>query len=494
MVDVNKKYNEGDRSPQIFSTRVQLLKKAYEHRLNRFEEAIDNIISSLMSDVILSQMKTDPVSQTFIPTHIAEYVSSQIHHERELYIQEILSNLVHSEQKNIEFHQELQVSAENMAGALRDIQTKATEIEKLRNEIDTHRQSELKQNDENMKLKKRVLEVESKTNTLQELLYMTDLRYKGKCEECDSLKATLQSRETSTKMEYKSQYDLLKQQNSKHIREYEEIKQENKLLKNEVSTLQSVLRINSEDHEKINEMVKKLTMQLEQKNAKVNEHNDLVIDSMHTKMKELHSHLVNELHKEQSVSASLRVKIAELRNACDSKLMKQHQQYLMELTTEKNLSMALKDQVSSLRYSVDETMQLRDNLVKEEGRSAALQQQVVDLSAHLAAARKAVNDAENRLQLAAQALEQQREKHSQELKLAGERVNEIVEEERSRAQRMLLAAYSRWQQALSLSLRAVTQEDDGDILETESTSEVGRMGQQSTGVGGDISFSSDLFS
>ena len=74
---------------QSFKDKYEIMKRAYESRIEQLSQVIQETCQQLLSDEILANMKGDPTSQDYIPAHLQELLSSHIHGERERYIHDL---------------------------------------------------------------------------------------------------------------------------------------------------------------------------------------------------------------------------------------------------------------------------------------------------------------------------------------------------------------------------------------------------------------------
>jgi len=66
-----------------FRTKYKYLQIAYEERIHQLKDSIQEALSNLISDDVLSEMRKDGTSAAFIPSHIGEIIDSHLKNETE---------------------------------------------------------------------------------------------------------------------------------------------------------------------------------------------------------------------------------------------------------------------------------------------------------------------------------------------------------------------------------------------------------------------------
>jgi hypothetical protein len=73
--------------------RYNLLKQAYEERIEQLTQVVNSTCAKLLSDEVFIELKGDRTSAAFVPSHLSEVISASLHGEREEYIHELLQKI-----------------------------------------------------------------------------------------------------------------------------------------------------------------------------------------------------------------------------------------------------------------------------------------------------------------------------------------------------------------------------------------------------------------
>ena len=92
-----------------FKDRYEIMKRAYESRIEQLSQVIQETCQQLVSDEVLANMKGDPTSQDYIPAHLQELLSTHVHSERERYIHDLVTRVASLESSGKQSADKVQV-------------------------------------------------------------------------------------------------------------------------------------------------------------------------------------------------------------------------------------------------------------------------------------------------------------------------------------------------------------------------------------------------
>lgn len=92
--DVSNDFVESSRTlERHFQDKYKMLRHAYEDRILKLTSVVEETCSKLFSDELLNELKQDKTSAAFIPAHLSEVISNQLHSERERHMHQMFEKV-----------------------------------------------------------------------------------------------------------------------------------------------------------------------------------------------------------------------------------------------------------------------------------------------------------------------------------------------------------------------------------------------------------------
>ena len=384
-----------ERLEKHFQDKYKILRNAYETRILKLSEVVEQTCAKLFSDEMLTLLKSDSTSASFIPAHLTEIISSQIHSENERYIQSILQKLSslelqHSKSTDIisklqndlnKAQQSSQVAEQNssivtsLTHNLQNLERNYKEyVEKAEEELSVVRQSHeiILQREKQLQNKLNIIIHENEEKT----------RY------CDSLKRRLEAKEKDIQtLEYSFEQNSREltfiennEKNENIIKkelkqELQQITNERNILYNENQELRMKIHYASDeldrchaiakekDNEnnnnqiKIQELMKQVEIIL---NQETNESNQ-AITIVHNKMKNFRTKLLLELQREKRLVEALKIEIQNMKTITDEN----NKQNISLIESDKHLHLLLsteKEKILNLQQKIHEESIKTENM------------------------------------------------------------------------------------------------------------------------------------
>ena len=375
-----------------FRDKYKVLRNAYEHRIRQVSEVVQDTCSHLFSDELLTEMKSDKLTATFIPAHLSEIIERQLQSESEKYMHQMIDKVSSTElqlskangtiarltNKVSENEQELS-RAKLAEAALPSLNEKIKDLDieyrnyVQRTEIEL---ANLRNQNENLTLKEKQL-----ANQLEIASY----KLAEKTRECEHLHSSVEAKSRDIDMLEQSftqnarelaiienmdkQEQVLKQEMRQQIHDltvqrnalYDEVHQMRaKLLyaSEEVERCHSLQQERENDEQANKERIAALMQQVEGMLSQEASESNAAITAVHEKMKAFRQRMTAELHREKRLTAALQEELATMK--------------------------ALKeDEVREIKRLRDMEDSLRGQLQQEQQKESTLQHQIKECSSEL---------------------------------------------------------------------------------------------------------------
>jgi hypothetical protein len=362
------------------------VKAAYDDRFKSLTSALSTLYDELCNDEIIQEMKKDKSSVVFLPAHLNEVIQRYLMHEREQYLHNTLSKVMDLESQLTESKQEIQQwRDENIA--------KTTQFRQQEDHLqqNIHR---LKQN-----LAAKVSEVEHLKNLAEKKTHEIDLlehSFEQSSRELAIIEG-IDKQEQQFKKELKEQLVQVTNQRNALSEEVRDLRTKCTLLTEENERLQTAHKIKLQEEaanrKKIQSMMKQVESILDEEAQESNS----AIMTAHQKMKAFRDRMISELQREKRLSTAL------------------HE----ELTTMKSLRDDLNRENRRLQ---EEDNQIREKLIHEQSKLAAVMQELKELQQRWFDNKVYVKEVETKCQYLEQRLSDQEKVMKQELKINEEKL------------------------------------------------------------------------
>ncbi len=423
---------------QSFKDKYEIMKRAYQSRIEQLSQVIQETCQQLVSDEVLANMKGDPTSQDYIPAHLQELLSTHVHSERERYIHDLVSRLASLEsagrqsadkvlvQERKIRHLESDVSKGRKAEvALDALFMKFGDLERKHEELlhsSANLENQMTSRIEQLEKEKEGLltNIENLNNAVIEKgteLEGLKLANENHIKEIDMLQEAAEQsardlaviedidrEDQKIKAGLKTQCENMKAERDGSMEECKDLKQKQKYMEEDMERMESQLEqaeaLNAENKTKTQALMKQVEGMLAQEAQESN----AAIAIVHEKMVNLRHKLSTEIQKEKRHSAAQNEELEMLRAYKDEK-------------------------AREIRILQEDEALLREKLGREQQRVLEFQMLHTESSADVASMKKSVEDAEFRsrqsldaLKIIEERLIANEKKFAEELTLAEQRV------------------------------------------------------------------------
>lgn len=299
-----------------FRDKYQVLRSAYEYRIKKLSEAIQNICGDILSDELIKQLKNDPSTLLYVPSHISEIIERFLVSDRENYVHELIQKLSTVEVELSSLKKVNHTMREDIEKASH--YRNAQELQ-FQNQIDLLKRNIVSISEENEKLKyyshKKVQEI-----NILEKSFEKNSRELAIIEGIDQEEQRIKKELRSSLQELSKSNSILNQENSL-------LKQDLLLKSQELEQvrvkLQEASQQDSERNLHIQQLIQKFEVILEQENKE----NEISFVSIQEKMKHFRNKLLRELKLEKSVNKELQIEIQTLQQ---TKSENQHELHILK--------------------------------------------------------------------------------------------------------------------------------------------------------------------
>jgi hypothetical protein len=377
--------------------RYNLLKQAYEERIEQLSQVVHNTCAKLLSDEVFIELKGDRTSAAFVPSHLSEVISASLHGEREEYIHELLQKInTYENDKHITNTMVASLKDQNV-GLLARLAISERSISSLSPAADTLQQAQLRHADYEKETRQTLITLQQEVDAwrlrerqLVNKLEISQQELEDKAQLCNHLHSQLVARERdlgtleqsfdeasralalveSMEMQEQMHKDELKELVTALTDERNALHDENQQLRakmqyacDELDRCHAVVAQKDADEvsnkQRLSEMMEQVESVLVQEAADSN----AAINSVHDKMKAFRQRMSAELQKEKRLTATLQEELHTARAVKEE---------------------ALRDQ----QHLLQQDSALREQLHAEQERNVALTRQLQE-QAHQAASWKA---------------------------------------------------------------------------------------------------------
>lgn len=302
-----------------FKEKFLSLRNAYEQRIKQLHEVIMKLYHNISQDEVLQQMKQDPTSSLFIPTHFQELFHQHLTDEREQYLHQTL-------QKNYLLETEI--------NRLKKINIDLTEELKLVKEerVKEEQQYQKKMTLYKQSLKEKTEECNALQSELKERTYLIQ-QLENSFEQSSKELALIEGidqQEQQLRQELSQQLNSTKHQKDVLQQELFDLKSNHRILQDSLQRHQQILeekqRHEEEQRKKLSTVMIQLETLLEQE---MNESNQ-AISSANDKVKAFRARMMKELQREKRLTSALQEELNT------SKQMKDEHQREVRHVTEEN--------------------------------------------------------------------------------------------------------------------------------------------------------------